>query len=94
MRQLSFASTGFDRFGKTTCRAAFLAEMDAVVPWLRLYDLIGPFDPKPGSRNNSLAPTCQADQRAGRHSHKAASAVPTAKLNIWRPQSTPCSEVP
>jgi hypothetical protein len=48
MRQLSFASVGFERFGKTTRRAAFLSEMDAVVPWQRLYDLFAPFYPKPG----------------------------------------------
>ena len=48
MRQLSFASAGFERFGKTTRRAAFLAEMEAVVPWTRLYGLIEPFYPKPG----------------------------------------------
>lgn len=48
MQQLSFASVGFERFGKTTRRAAFLSEMDAVVPWRRLYDLIAPFYPKPG----------------------------------------------
>ena len=48
MRQLSFASVGFERFGKTTRRAAFLSEMDAVIPWQRLYDLIAPFYPKPG----------------------------------------------
>lgn len=32
MRQLNFASVGFERFGKMTRRAAFLAEMDAVIP--------------------------------------------------------------
>ncbi len=48
MRQLSFASVGFDRFGKTTRRAAFLSKMDAVVPWQRLYGLIAPGYPKPG----------------------------------------------
>ena len=48
MRQLSFASVGFERFVKMTRRAAFLAEMEKVVPWLRLYGLIEPFYPKPG----------------------------------------------
>jgi hypothetical protein len=33
MRQATFAGVGFERFGKTTRRAAFLAEMDQVVPW-------------------------------------------------------------
>ncbi len=36
MRQLSFAGAGFERFGKMTRRAAFLAEMEAVAPWTRL----------------------------------------------------------
>ena len=48
MRQLSFASVGFERFGKTTRRAAFLAEMAAIVPWQRLHGLIEPFYPRPG----------------------------------------------
>ena len=48
MRQLSFAGVGFDRFGKTTRRGAFLAEMGAVVLWKRLYGLIEPFYAKPG----------------------------------------------
>jgi len=48
MRQLSFASVGFEHFGKTTRRAAFLAETETVVPWKRLYDLIALFYPKPG----------------------------------------------
>lgn len=47
MRQLSFASVEFDRFDKTTRRGAFLAEMEAVVPWKRLYELIEPFYASP-----------------------------------------------
>lgn len=48
MRQRSLASTGFERYGKTTRRAAFLAEMDKVVPWQELCALIEPHYPKPG----------------------------------------------
>jgi IS5 family transposase len=48
MRQATLASTGFERFSKTTRRAAFLAEMEQVVPWQMLCDLIAPFYPKPG----------------------------------------------
>jgi len=33
MRQVTLATVGFERYGKTTKRAAFLAEMDRVVPW-------------------------------------------------------------
>lgn len=49
MRQPTLASTGFERFGKTTRRAAFLAEMDRVVPWKSLCQLIEPVYPKPGN---------------------------------------------
>ena len=49
MKQLTLATTGFDRYAKTTRRAAFLAEMERVVPWLALCALIEPFYPKPGN---------------------------------------------
>lgn len=53
MRQTTFASlgagTGFERYAKTTRRAAFLAEMDAIVPWKRLCAPIAPYYPKPGN---------------------------------------------
>ena len=32
MKQLTLAANEFERFGKTTRRAAFLAEMDQAVP--------------------------------------------------------------
>ena len=32
MRQLTLATAGFDKHGKQTRRAAFLAEMEQVVP--------------------------------------------------------------
>lgn len=48
MKQISLARGGFDRFGKTTRRAAFLAEMDQVVPWSQLCALIEPHYPKAG----------------------------------------------
>jgi len=48
MKQLSLAQGGFERYGKTTKRAAFLAEMDRVVPWTRLCALIEPYYPKAG----------------------------------------------
>jgi IS5 family transposase len=40
---------GFERYAKTTRRAAFLAEMERVVPWSALCALIEPFYPKPGN---------------------------------------------
>ena len=49
MRQATLASaTGFERYVKTTRRAAFLAEMEQVVPWRELCALIEPVYPKPG----------------------------------------------
>ena len=33
MKQLTLATVGFERYAKTTRRAAFLAEMERVVPW-------------------------------------------------------------
>jgi IS5 family transposase len=49
MKQSTFASCGFERYAKPTRRAAFLAEMDRVVPWRDLGALIEPFYPKPGN---------------------------------------------
>ena len=49
MRQLTFSATGFERYGKTTRRAAFLAEMEQVVPSADMCALIEPFYPKPGN---------------------------------------------
>jgi len=43
------ARTGFERYGKTTRRAVFLAEMEQVVPWPALCGLIDPVYPKPGN---------------------------------------------
>jgi IS5 family transposase len=48
MKQLTLAAVGFDCYAKTTRRAAFLAEMEEVVPWSALCALIEPFYPKPG----------------------------------------------
>jgi hypothetical protein len=49
MKQLTLATAVFDRYAKTTRRAAFLAEMERVVPWSALCKLIEPFYPKPGN---------------------------------------------
>jgi len=40
---------GFEKYGKTTRRAQFLAEMEQVVPWMQLCALIEPVYPKGGS---------------------------------------------
>src|ERR671934_250040 len=49
MKQLTLATAGFERYAKTTRRAAFLAEMERVVPWSALCAVIEPFYPKPGN---------------------------------------------
>jgi IS5 family transposase len=49
MKQMTLATSGFERYAKTTRRAAFLAEMERVVPWTELCALIRPVYPKPGN---------------------------------------------
>lgn len=49
MKQTTLAEGGFEKYGKTTRRAVFLAEMDRVVPWAELCALIEPHYPKPGN---------------------------------------------
>src|SRR3954453_3751838 len=49
MKQLPLAAVGFERYAKTTRRAAFLGEMERVVPWSGLCALIEPFYLKPGN---------------------------------------------
>lgn len=46
MRQQTFAEGTFELHSKTTRRAAFLAEMERVVPWAALCAVIEPFYPK------------------------------------------------
>lgn len=50
MTQKTLSAGSFDRYSKTTRRAAFLAEMDRVVPWATLCALIEPVYPKAGER--------------------------------------------
>jgi len=49
MKQQTLAEGGFEKYGKTTRRAAFLAEMEGVVPWEQLCALIEPHYPRAGS---------------------------------------------
>lgn len=44
--QRTFASMAWSQKGKVTRRERFLAEMDAVIPWSRLLDLIEPHYPR------------------------------------------------
>ena len=48
-KQQTFASLGWTRKGKVTRRERFLAEMDAVIPWVELVALIEPHYPKAGN---------------------------------------------
>jgi IS5 family transposase len=48
MRQVTLATVGFERYSKPTRRAAFLEEMNRVVPWRELCALIDPVYPKAG----------------------------------------------
>jgi len=41
--------TGFERYSKKTRRAAFLEEMEQMVPWRELCALIEAYDPKAGN---------------------------------------------
>ncbi len=49
MKQTTLSTGGFDKFGKTTRGAVFLAEMDRAVPWSALCALIEPVYPKTGN---------------------------------------------
>src|ERR1700686_5643681 len=49
MKQATLAEqTGFERYSKKTKRAAFLEEMEQVVPWGELCSLVEPHYPKAG----------------------------------------------
>ena len=50
MKQISLFVTGFrGKQGKVTKREKFLSEMDQVIPWSRLIDVIKPHDPSAGN---------------------------------------------
>lgn len=49
MKQMTLAEGGFEKYSKTTRRAAFLADMERVVPWDKLCELIEPHYPKAGN---------------------------------------------
>jgi IS5 family transposase len=52
--QRTFASMAWSAKGKMTRRERFLAEMDAVIPWPRLQQLIEPHYPKAGHGRQPL----------------------------------------
>lgn len=49
MQQQSFADEGFERYRKPTRKERFLAEMEQVIPWKELCQVIEPWYPKPKS---------------------------------------------
>jgi transposase, IS5 family len=56
MGQMSLGSTGFEKYGKTTRRAQFLADMERVVPWSELCAVIEPFYPRGGGDSGGRPP--------------------------------------
>jgi IS5 family transposase len=46
MRQQTLADEGFERYRKPTRREQFLGEMDKIIPWRELCEVIEPFYPK------------------------------------------------
>lgn len=58
MRQATLATAGFERYGKTTRRAAFLAEMERVVPWDAFCALIAPHYPRRGNGRPPVGLDC------------------------------------
>ncbi len=65
MRQLTLATANFEKHGKMTRRARFLADMERVVPWRELCGVVEPFYPKPPF-GASTGPTNSLIQRPGR----------------------------
>lgn len=49
MKQQTFSAGDFEQFRKPTRRERFLAEMDSVVPWGQLCDVIEPYYPQAGN---------------------------------------------
>ena len=47
MRQDSFSNAGFEKYRKKTRKEQFLEEMDSIIPWKELTEVIEPFYPKP-----------------------------------------------
>jgi hypothetical protein len=60
MRQLTLATANFEKHGKLTRRAAFLAEMERVVPWREMCAVVA----RPCSRITCL-PTGSAGPAKG-----------------------------
>lgn len=49
MKQMTLATTGFEKHARPTKKAEFLARMEALMPWSEFCALIEPHYPKPGN---------------------------------------------
>ncbi len=49
MKQISMATTGFEKHARPTRKAEFLAEMERLMPWAEICALIAPHYPKAGN---------------------------------------------
>jgi len=49
MKQMTLATTGFEKHGRPTRKAEFLAEMERLMPWAAICSLIEPHYPKAGN---------------------------------------------
>jgi len=47
MKQQSLEATGFEKYRKKTCKEQFLDEMEQIIPWKELCEVIEPYYPKP-----------------------------------------------
>ena len=47
MRQDYFPDAGFEKYRKKTRKEPFLEEMETIIPWKELTEVIEPFYPKP-----------------------------------------------
>ena len=54
MKQTTFASAAWEKKGKVTRRERFLGEMDQVIPWGKILQLIEPHYPKAGNGTQPL----------------------------------------
>lgn len=46
MKQMSLGGRRFEKYGKTSRRAQLLGEIDCVVPWAELCEVVEPYYPK------------------------------------------------
>jgi len=83
MKQMTLGAGAFERYSKTTRRAAFLAEMDCVVPWSTLCALIEPVYPKAGNGRPPIG--VERHRRApGQHNKLGDTAFHTTKTHCCR----------